>query len=53
MARGANGIAQPSELVKKFNRLAHVVIRGVVKWRYTFDNDWSGDRAIFFGDLDR
>jgi hypothetical protein len=37
-----------SELVKKFNQLAHVVIPGVVQWRYTFENDWSGDPAIFF-----
>jgi len=21
---------------------------GVVKWRHTFDSDWSGDPAIFF-----
>ncbi len=21
---------------------------GFVKWRFTFDNDWSGDPAIFF-----
>jgi hypothetical protein len=39
---------QASELVKKFNQLAHVHIPGVVKWRYTFENDWSGDTAIFF-----
>ena len=44
----AKGIAQASELVQKFNQLAHVVIPGVVKWRYTFENDWSGDPAIFF-----
>jgi hypothetical protein len=48
MAYLARGIAQASELVKKFNQLAHVVIPGVVKWRYTFENDWSGDPAIFF-----
>jgi hypothetical protein len=48
MAYLANGIAQTSELVKKFNQLAHVVIPGVVKWRYAFENDWSGDPAIFF-----
>ena len=39
---------QAAELVKKFNGLAHVRIPGVVKWRYTFENDWSGDPAIFF-----
>ena len=48
MAYLAKGIAQTSELVKKFNGLAHFVIPGVVKWRYTFENDWSGDPAIFF-----
>lgn len=48
MAHLARGIAQASELVKEFNQLAHVVIPGVVKWRYTFENDWSGDPAIFF-----
>lgn len=48
MAYLAKGIAQAAELVKKFNQLAHVRIPGVVKWRYTFENDWSGDPAIFF-----
>ena len=48
MPRLARGISQAAELVKKFNGLAHVRIPGVVKWRYTFDNDWSGDPAIFF-----
>jgi|HubBroStandDraft_1064217.scaffolds.fasta_scaffold21043_2 hypothetical protein len=48
MGYQANGIAQASELVKKFNRLARVVIPGVEKWNYTFENDWSGDPAIFF-----
>jgi len=47
MAYLAKGVAQASELVKKFNRLAHVAIPGVVKWNYTFENDWSGDPAIF------
>jgi hypothetical protein len=48
MAYLARGIAQPSELVKKFNQLAHLAIPGVVQWRYTFESDWSGDPAIFF-----
>jgi len=48
MAHVAKGIAQAPELVKKFNQLAHVSIPGVVKWEYTFENDWSGDPAIFF-----
>jgi len=53
MAYLARGIAQTSELVKEFNQLAPVVIPGVVKWRYTFESDWSGDPAIFLGDRDR
>jgi hypothetical protein len=48
MAYLAKRITQASELVIKFNQLEHVVIPGVVKWRYSFDNDWSGDPAIFF-----
>src|SRR5215469_10938699 len=48
MPQLARGIAQAAELVKKFNELAHVQISGVVKWRYTLENDWSGDPAIFF-----
>ena len=48
MPQLARGIAQAAELVKKFNGLAHVRVPGVVKWRYTFENDWSGDPAIFF-----
>jgi hypothetical protein len=48
MAHLAKGIARASELVKRFNQLAHLVMPGVEKWRYTFENDWSGDPAIFF-----
>ncbi len=48
MAYLTKGIAQPSELVKRFNQLADVVVPGVEKWRYTFENDWSGDPAVFF-----
>lgn len=48
MPQLARGIAQAAELVKRFNGLDHVGIPGVVKWRYTLDNDWSGDPAIFF-----
>lgn len=48
MAHLAKGIAQPAELLKKFHQLAHVAIPGVMKWRYTFEDDWSGDPAIFF-----
>ncbi len=48
MAYLAKGVAQTGELVKKFNRLNHIRIPGVAKWRYTLDNDWSGDPAVFF-----
>jgi hypothetical protein len=48
MAYLAQGIAQATKLVKKLNQLANFEIPGVVKWRYTFENDWSGDPAIFF-----
>jgi len=48
MAYLAKGIVYAAELVKRFNQLAHVVIPGVEKWRYTFENDWSGDPGIFF-----
>jgi len=48
MAYFPRGVTHSSELVKKFDELAHVKIPGVVKWRYKFENDWSGDPAIFF-----
>jgi hypothetical protein len=41
------GVAQPVELVKHLNGLAPLG-REVVNWRYTIDNDWSGEPAIFF-----
>lgn len=41
-------IAQYAKLIKEFNKLLHIRVPGVVKWRYTLDNDWSGDPAIFF-----
>ena len=41
------GIAQPTELVNQVNGLAPFP-PGVVNLRYTVDNDWSGDPAIFF-----
>ena len=41
------GVAQPTELIKHLNALAPFP-QGVVNWRYTIDNDWSGDPAIFF-----
>jgi hypothetical protein len=41
------GIAQPTELIKQINALTPYP-PGVVNFRYTLDNDWSGDPAIFF-----
>jgi hypothetical protein len=41
------GVAQPAELIKRLNALTPFP-SGVVNLRYTFDDDWSGDPAIFF-----
>jgi len=41
------GVAQPAELIKHLNALAPFP-SVVVNLRYTVDNDWSGDPAIFF-----
>ena len=41
------GVAQPTELIKHLDSLAPFP-PGVVNLRYTLDNDWSGDPAIFF-----
>ena len=41
------GVAQPMELIKRLNALAPYP-SGVVNLRYTVDDDWSGDPAIFF-----
>jgi hypothetical protein len=41
------GVAQPTELDKHLNALAPFP-SGVVNLRYTIDDDWSGDPAIFF-----
>ena len=38
------GVAQPTELIKRLTPFPS----GVVNLRYTFDDDWSGDPAIFF-----
>jgi hypothetical protein len=40
-------VAQPIELMKRVNALAPFP-SGMVNLRYTLDNDWSGDPAIFF-----
>src|ERR1017187_6696481 len=42
------GVAQPVEFIKRLNALAPFP-RGVVNLRYTVENDWSGDPAVFFG----
>jgi hypothetical protein len=41
------GVAQPMELIKHVNALAPYP-SGIVNLRYTVENDWSGDPAIFF-----
>lgn len=41
------GVAQPTELDKHLKALAPFP-SGVANLRYTVDNDWSGDPAIFF-----
>jgi hypothetical protein len=48
MPQLARGIAQAAELQKKLNGVMPQPTPGVVKWRHTFGNDWSGDPAIFF-----
>lgn len=47
MPYSPRGVAQPAELVKRLNNLA-TFPAGVVNLRYTIENDWSGDPAIFF-----
>jgi hypothetical protein len=41
------GVAQPAELIKDLNALAPFP-PGVANLRYTVENDWTGDPAIFF-----
>jgi hypothetical protein len=41
------GVAQPKELIKQINALGPLPA-GVVNHRFTIENDWSGDPAIFF-----
>ena len=41
------GVAQPTELVKRLDALGPLP-PGVVNLRYTIEDDWSGDPAIFF-----
>jgi hypothetical protein len=42
------GVAQPIELMKRLKDLGSLFPPEVVNWRYTLENDWSGDPAIFF-----
>jgi len=44
----ARGVAQAAELQKELNGVMPQPSLGVVKWRHTFGNDWTGDPAIFF-----
>ena len=44
----ARGVAQAAELQTKLNGIMPQPSPGVVKWRHTFGNDWTGDPAIFF-----
>jgi len=44
----ARGVAHAAELQKKLNGIMPQPSPGVVKWRHTFGDDWSGDPAIFF-----
>jgi hypothetical protein len=48
MAYLPRGVAQPMEMVKSLNALTSLMPPAVVNWRYTIDNDWSGDPALFF-----
>jgi hypothetical protein len=43
----SRGLAQPTELNEHLDALSPLP-PDVVKLRYTFDYDWSGDPAIFF-----
>lgn len=44
----ARGVAHAEELQKELNSIIPQPTPGVVKWRYNFADDWSGDPAIFF-----
>jgi hypothetical protein len=48
MAYFPRGATHTSELIKKFDEVAPVKIPCVAKWRYKFEDDWSGDPAVFF-----
>ena len=42
------GISAAKELQIKLNGIMPQPSPGVVRWRYNFDADWSGDPAIYF-----
>jgi hypothetical protein len=48
MPQLARGISNAAELLRKLNALNNTGIKGVLKWRHSFSEDWSGDPAIFF-----
>lgn len=48
MAYLAKGIAHAADLQTELNGIMPKPSPGVVKWRYAFGSDWSGDPAIFF-----
>ena len=43
----SRAVGQSRELIKRLDALS-TLPRSVVKWRYSIENDWSGDPAIFF-----
>ena len=42
------GTSQGAEIEKKLNGIMSQPSPGVVRWRHTFETDWSGDPAINF-----
>jgi hypothetical protein len=48
MPQLVRGNAQIDEFVEKLKSIQPLVPPGVVRWRYTFDDDWSGDPAVYF-----
>ena len=43
----SRAVGQSRELIKRLDALS-TLPPSVVKWRYSIENDWSGDPAIFF-----
>ena len=48
MAQLVRGIAKIEEFVEKLKSVEPLKPPGVARWRYTFDDDWSGDPAVYF-----